>query len=652
MRTLLVISTDTRLIDAIKVSVDVSFCRVCHVENSADAAQFDIESINAALVDGGNDPVGAMATIGQLHQLFPTTPVALLSDSADPTLEESVWRAGAEQLFRRPLRPARLLAWLETQAVPAPTRPTAVPEENRQPAIPPNVMPDKLGVVGDLSDVLDNALQPEALSREFLRLIRGFLGCNRAAIYLREDQTIRLASSIGLSRGRLQAFEPSPTSGIARWLSEHGRVAMSSRAEVLADQAAAAELKSLGVEIATPIGDDDGLLGFALFDRRVDGSGYENHDLLSLQRAFETFGVALRNARVHARLERKEQLSTGTLDSLTTACLVASSSMELLHVNAAARELLGLNRDATVHDLPPAIGSKLFVAIEKAEDVKPFVHSFGDEPADWAVRIRRLPDPHDDEKGLALLTLVSTATEGTTTEPDAGSTRELIRSMAEHLSHEIGNALVPISTSQQLLASGSVDADSQKDLESIMAQSVNRISRLTGQMQTLSREGLRRVDEFPIGPLLDEAFREAADRMSNCKVGLKRNPSDDGPLIRGERSSLKQLFAEVLLNALQSSPKGPPIQVEVVEQADQLVIEIADAGSGFNPDVARQATHPFYSSRSVGMGLGLTVAERILDLHGGRLEISAGATGQSCPVRVVIPRDPLSSAGDQAKTSV
>lgn len=649
MRTLLVITTDTRLIEAIKVSVDVSWCRVLHVKTSGEAAQFEVAFVDAALVDAGNDPVAAMATIGQLHQLFPTIPVALLSKSSDTTLEEAAWRSGAEQLFLKPLRPARLLAWLATQDVPAPVRQDVIAADRQPLPITSSTM-DKPAVVGELTDLMERALQPEALTREFLSLMREFLGCNRAAIFLREDEGIRLASSIGLSRGRLQAFNPMPTSGIARWLSEQGRVAMNARPDLLTNPDAAADLQTLGVEIAVPISDDEGLVGFAVFDRRVDGSGYQNPELIGLQRAFETFGVALRNAQTHERLERKEQLSSSTLDSLATACLVAGASLELLHVNAAARGLLGLNHDSTVHDLPPAIASKLFVAVENAEDIEPFVQQLGEESANWEIRIRRLADPRDQEQSLALLTLVPAVAEGSSEVSAKSSTRELIRSMAEHLSHEIGNALVPISTSQQLLASGSVDADSQKDLESIMAQSVNRISRLTGQMQTLSREGLRRVNIFPIGPLLDEAFREAASRIPNCQVGMNRTPTDDGPTIHGERSSLKQLFTEVLLNALQSAPDGPPVEVKILEADDQFTIEITDAGSGFDEDSARQATDPFYSSRSVGMGLGLSVAERVLELHGGRMEISS-ATEDEQPVRIIIPREPVSSAADQAKTS-
>ncbi len=652
MKTLLVISNDARLIQAINVGIDASHCRLCHVERSGDAAQFDVGSIHAVLVDAGNDPVGAMATLGQMRQIFPMAPLALLADGGDSTLDEAVWRAGAQQLFRKPLHPARVIAWLDTHDVAAPTKPSPPPSESTvQPtAAPSSPTPDRLGVVGDLGDVIEHGLDPAALTREFLGFIRGVLGCNRAAIYFCAEGDVRLGHPIGISPARLQTFQPTPTTGVVSWLSENGRVASLAQSELKQDAATVAEMTALGIEVAIPIHDEGALVGFAGFDRRVTGGDYDEAELSGLYRAFETFGIALANARSHARLERRDQLSAGTLDSLGTACVVVGSSLELLHINAAARKVLGLLADSTVHDLPPAIASKLFVAIEKSEETETFVQRLGDGDKDWRIRIRRLPDPKQDDGRLALMTLTPIEQTVSPSETDGQSTRELIRAMAEHLAHEIGNALVPISTTQQLLGSGEMDAGTQKELVSVMTQSVNRISRLTGQMQTLSREGLRRVDEFLLGPLLDEAFREAGARVPNCKVGLNRSPNDDGPLVHGERPSLKQLFTEVLLNALQSAPDGSPVEVTVSEVTERnegfLAVEIGDSGSGFEPETARRATHAFYSSRSVGMGLGLTVAERILELHGGRLEIESEQ-----PVRILIPREPVSSAADQSKTS-
>jgi len=108
--------------------------------------------------------------------------------------------------------------------------------------------------------------------------------------------------------------------------------------------------------------------------------------------------------------------------------------------------------------------------------------------------------------------------------------------------------------------------------------------------------------------------------------------------IVGDRAALKHALAEIMLNALQSNPAGTKVDVRLLAgggNSDRtLTIEVRDNGSGFSPETARKVPAPFFTTRNVGLGLGLTVSQKIIETHHGRLEVIASPSGL---VRVSLP---------------
>jgi signal transduction histidine kinase len=98
----------------------------------------------------------------------------------------------------------------------------------------------------------------------------------------------------------------------------------------------------------------------------------------------------------------------------------------------------------------------------------------------------------------------------------------------------------------------------------------------------------------------------------------------------------------VLLNALQSSPDQAVVHVELATQTNgsghaALAIEIRDQGSGFTQETAQKAGEPFFTTRNVGLGLGLAVTRRIVESHRGRLEVVPAGEPAAGVVRITLP---------------
>jgi len=105
---------------------------------------------------------------------------------------------------------------------------------------------------------------------------------------------------------------------------------------------------------------------------------------------------------------------------------------------------------------------------------------------------------------------------------------------------------------------------------------------------------------------------------------------------------LKHAFTEVILNALQANPANPKIGVRLHEDSRAngvhgLQIEVQDNGAGFSAEAAQKASSPFFTTRNVGLGLGLTVSRKIIETHHGKLEIVQPKTGHSGIIRISLP---------------
>ena len=76
---------------------------------------------------------------------------------------------------------------------------------------------------------------------------------------------------------------------------------------------------------------------------------------------------------------------------------------------------------------------------------------------------------------------------------------------------------------------------------------------------------------------------------------------------------------------------------QIEDGSAELQVEVRDAGGGFTAEAAKRAAEPFFTTRNVGLGIGLTVSRRIIESHHGRLDIPAPQAGSSGLVRIFLP---------------
>jgi signal transduction histidine kinase len=528
-----------------------------------------------------------------------------------------------------------------------------------------HVATQTLGVLRDFSGILTHSLNAEGMLRQFLLLLREILSVNRAAIFLRqppasfgnapevaESRRLRTACAMGLPSGLLQHFELSFEAGIGGHLFRLGRILRRSSEEVRADIEAQKEFELLGAQVAVPILDRETVLGVAVFDGRVTGEPLVNSELELIFHLLEQLGLAIKNIWLHDQLAGNHEMLTDILRELSSACVVVSRDLAILHANKTARKYFSRGErrggDLDFSDLPQLLGAKVYQVLKTGAAIPSFKYEPEDSPGTvYNINIVPFQKQQAGLPGSALL-MAEDRTQSEQLqrlEIEAAKLR-LVKNMADRLTNEIGNAMVPLSTHQQLLAEKWKDAEFRASLNVALAEGVHRVTRLKDQMKYLARDGLISEESFPLAPLIEEAYKEACKTPPARKGQLQHDGGTPTTVVTGDRAALKHALAEVFLNALQANPADPRTtvrwQVEANGKGLRVVqLEVQDNGAGFTPEAIKRAFEPFFKdqTRIVNVGLGLTVAHKIIETHRGKVEIVAPNSGQGGVVRISLPLD-------------
>ena len=635
-------------------------------------------TIDACILDFELTDIQPIRTLEQIRALAPELPIFVYSSNAKWEWEEDAILLGVNHVLTKPIRGKilnALLARLWSQPA-AKQLPAAAPRavEEFRPASTTMAPVRTLEVLRNFSSILTHSLCSESLLKEFLLLLREILGVNRAGIFLRrppstlpnvgtapDDRQLRAACAIGLTPSLMDYFELSLKAGIGGYLYRHGRILKCSSDEARVDREILKEFELLGTQVAFPILDRESMVGVAVFDGRITGEPFTSEELALVFHLLEEVGLAIRNSWLHDQLLGNHQMMSDVLSQLSCGCVVVSRDLAILQANPAARLFFpppdSQTRPLEFTDLPSLVGSRVFETFNTGANAPMFRFRRPENPdlvLQLSISLFKRQKSATPNAALLLIEDFSQVERSQILELETSNLR-LVKRMAESLAHEIGNAVVPISTYQQLLAERSHDPEFIGAFSSAMGDGVKRITRLAHQMLFLAGDALDRRDKIPLQSLIAEAFQDAQGHLPATTAKFSYQTDRKNLTVLGNHLGLRHALSEVILNACQARPNAPEIRIlqrtEVdADGAPWVRLELTDAGQGISPEVARRAAEPFYSQRNVGVGLGLTVTRKIIESHSGKLEICASPEGTSGTIRISLPLGAGPEADEQAGT--
>ena len=359
-------------------------------------------------------------------------------------------------------------------------------------------------------------------------------------------------------------------------------------------------------------------------------------------------------------LGKSERLLASVVESVEDCIFTTDVEGRLITLNPAGRRLLG--RDAAAGPL-----TRLDVLDEAdRRRVGPAIKRAVANGRPWRgavqglTRARRRFPAHlavscvFDEKGQVLGTVgvLRDLTEQVATQQRLIQREKLasLGEMAAGVAHEIRNPLGGVKMATSLLSSSAMN---DRRISQEMAQSITsgiaEIEAIIADLLDYARETRLDCQEYALGRILAPVVEACAADGRARGVRVVAHGLEDAVVASVDGQRLRQVFTNVMQNALEATERQRSGRVEVrLHQRETAgVVEIADNGVGIQPEHREKIFLPFYTTKPTGTGLGMAIVKKIMDLHGGEIEIDS-APGRGTTIRLIIPRSPLPAVAEVA----
>lgn len=194
--------------------------------------------------------------------------------------------------------------------------------------------------------------------------------------------------------------------------------------------------------------------------------------------------------------------------------------------------------------------------------------------------------------------------------------------LAAQFAHEVGTPLNLISGHVQLLTARTEDAKTRERLELIASQ-IARIERIVRHMLDATRRPRPQLAPTDLNALLRKIFDVTAPTLAVRGVELDTSLDESIPPVLGDGEQLQQVFLNLVNNSLDAMPHGGRLSITTSAHNGCVQVVCGDTGVGISPEIKERIFDPLFTTKAHGRGsgLGLTVVNKIIQEHGGRIEV-------------------------------
>ena len=199
----------------------------------------------------------------------------------------------------------------------------------------------------------------------------------------------------------------------------------------------------------------------------------------------------------------------------------------------------------------------------------------------------------------------------------------IIGQLAAGVAHEIRNPLTSLKGFSKLLQS-TIQKEKQDHYLSIIMNELNRIDMIVNEFMSLAKPQAILFERDKIISILDSTVNVLHPQALLHNVQIKINyPKEDIELMCIPHQ-LKQVFVNFLKNAIEAMPEGGNVHINVKkEEENRVIISFTDEGIGIDTELLQYLGTPFYTTKDKGIGLGLTVSNKIIQEHNGTMKIES-----------------------------
>ena len=199
----------------------------------------------------------------------------------------------------------------------------------------------------------------------------------------------------------------------------------------------------------------------------------------------------------------------------------------------------------------------------------------------------------------------------------------VIGNMAAYVAHEIRNPLVTIGGFARSILRASQQGDQAKQNAEIIVEEVNRLEKILANIMDFSKP----VESVKVTSQINELLENTCSLMDpyfkNSRIELTRKFNSMIPGIVIDPTQIKQVFLNLIKNAVESMPGGGSLLLETSLEDEHIKINITDTGEGMTAEIMQNIFVPFFTTKVDGTGVGLAVSQKIIDDHGGYMKVKS-----------------------------
>lgn len=338
------------------------------------------------------------------------------------------------------------------------------------------------------------------------------------------------------------------------------------------------------------------------------------------------------------RLARERTMLDAVFNILQEGVLVITADGEIDYANDAAAQMIGFKDQsgaaATLWRLVPGLRASLEGESAGGQTLgQPLITREFEltYPQARVVRLYMVPF-HEGEKGEARFVIILADITR-----EKKSTQELIENertssvllLAAGVAHELGNPLNSLTIHLQLIERKLKklrDAKEAAALTESIQICQGEVTRLDGIIQNfLEAIRPRRPDlaDVNIVEVIEDVLRFQEKEFADREIKIEGELPESTPLIMADRNQLKQVFFNLLKNAMEAMQPGGMLGIRVRADDDSVFVRVADAGVGIKPEDLAKLFSPYHTTKVGGHGLGLMIVQRIMREHGGQVGIES-----------------------------
>jgi len=223
------------------------------------------------------------------------------------------------------------------------------------------------------------------------------------------------------------------------------------------------------------------------------------------------------------------------------------------------------------------------------------------------------------------------------------------------LAHEIRNPLSTIRLNMELLAEDFEQTDPESPTKNrdrrakakidLVRQECDRLQKLLGDFLDFARQETLVLEPGSLNVEIAQLLDFFAPRARDANVEILRYLDPELPTVRLDRETLRSAVLNLLINAVQAMEGGGQLVVRTRPAGLGVLLELIDTGPGMDPETLAKVFRTFYSTKQGGSGLGLPTARKIVEAHGGTIDVES-APGRGTKVTIWLPAPPRLPTAD------